>query len=153
MEPILVKFYLYGKEYFPNYRRYIYAMYTKNIKQVLGENLRSAMARKYGEDAVKTSQSKLSRDTSGNVSQKTISNILSANSKSGVLLEEVPAASIEVLAQLAATLNMQPWELIHPDAARARREHEMYRKIEKDFKQLPSISLKRKSSDKEGNGN
>lgn len=151
MDPILVRFYWHIKEYFTWCQGYIGPMARINVKKTLGKNLQDAIVKKYGAEAAKSSQSQLARDTNKKVSQKTISNILSANLRDGPDLESVPAASIEVVAQLAYALGMHPWELIHPDPEKARREHSMYLKIEQDFKLLPAIGQKRRATDKEGN--
>ena len=88
-------------------------------------------AKEYGEN-----QSALARDAG--VSQKTISNILSANGqKSDAELNEIPAPSIVVVEKLAVALNLFPWQLLHPDPAQAQREMDFYRKVEENYRQLP----------------
>ena len=86
-------------------------MKKKDINQVFAENLAAAMRRKYGEYDKK--QSELSRDTGGRISQKTISNLLS------VLKPDAPNMSsptLSTIEPLAKALNIQLWELLHPNS-------------------------------------
>ena len=78
---------------------------------MFAENLAAAMRRKYGEYDKK--QSELSRDTGGRISQKTISNLLS------VLKPDAPNMSsptLSTIEPLAKALNIQLWELLHPNS-------------------------------------
>lgn len=77
------------------------------------------------------------------VSQKTISNILSATSKPDAEVEQLPSTSIAILATLAESLGLPAWVLLHPDPERAARLDDMYKSIERDFKTLPPHAGKR----------
>lgn len=103
--------------------------------EVLARNLKAAMERHY--DGV-VNQSALARDSG--VAQKGISNYLSANKpENKPHLDDIPSPSLETLCKLAEALNIEAWELLHPDPEKARREQQFYERIEKDFRKLPPI--------------
>ena len=109
---------------------YISGMKKRDVNQVLAKNLKAAIERKFDG---KVNQSALAR-LSG-VSQKTISNILSAADPTPG--ETPPSPSLYTLEALAEKLGVAVWELVHPDPEKARREQDFYRKIEEDFVRLP----------------
>ena len=108
------------------------------LQKLVARNLHNAIEKKfYGE----VNQSALARMSK--VSQKTISNILSATAKSDADVEALPSTSIAIIATLADTLGLPAWVLLHPDPERAARLDDMYRSIERDFKSLPPHAGKR----------
>jgi hypothetical protein len=76
---------------------------------ILAKNLRRAMAVKFDGQV---NQSLLSRRSG--VSQKTISNILSADEKSDAELAGVPSTTLRMVEQLAQVFGMEAWMLLHP---------------------------------------
>lgn len=108
------------------------------LQKLVARNLHEAMEKKfYGE----VNQSALARMSK--VSQKTISNILSAAAKSDQEVESLPSTNIAIIAALAETLGVPPWVLLHPDPERAARLDDMYKTIERDFRSLPPHAGKR----------
>jgi transcriptional regulator with XRE-family HTH domain len=103
------------------------------LQKLVARNLQSAIERKF---AGEWSQSSLARVSK--VSQKTISNILSANEKSDEEVAELPSTSITILAILAETLDVPIWALLHPDPYRASRVDDMFKTIERDFQASPA---------------
>jgi transcriptional regulator with XRE-family HTH domain len=92
----------------------------KDSMKILAKNLKSAIQRVHGD----ISGAEFARRC--DVSQKTISNILSANRPADLVPTPLPSPSIETIEKIGAALNMEPWELLHPDLDRVRREHEFY---------------------------
>lgn len=118
--------------------QYHSGMNKVELQKLVAKNLHTAMERKfYGE----VNQSALARMS--NVSQKTISNILSACAKSDEDIEALPSTSIAIIATLADTLGLAPWVLLHPDPERAAKLDDMYKLIETDIKTLPPHAGKR----------
>jgi hypothetical protein len=135
MHSILVTFSSSIKEYFPSRIGYSPSMRKMHPLELFAHNLRAAIERHY--DGV-VNQSALSRDST--VSQKAISFYLSAlKPENRPHLDDLPSPSLENIFKLAATLNVEPWELLHPDPEKAKREREFYERIEKDFMRLPAL--------------
>jgi hypothetical protein len=103
-----------------------------HIKQILARNLKAAMERHYGGEV---NQSQLSRDTKGVVSPKTISNYLAANRlPAGDLeVESAHSATISNLAAISDVLGVEVWQLIHPNPDLARRQQELYERMQSEF--------------------
>lgn len=99
------------------------------LQRLIAKNLATAYGRKFGGEV---NQSELARQS--HISQKTISNILSAIEKSSKEVEELPSTTITNLARLAQTLDTPIWALLHPDPQRAARIDEMLKNIELDYR-------------------
>lgn len=108
------------------------------LQRLIARNLHDAMEKKFYGDVNQSALARLAK-----VSQKTISNILSATSRPDVEVEQLPSTSIAIIATLAETLGLPPWALLHPDPERAARLDDMYRSIERDFNSLPPHNGKR----------
>lgn len=117
-------------------------MKTLHISQLFASNLREAMKRKYGlKKNGEVNQSSLAEDS--HVDQKSISNYLGALKPDNKLNPDaLSSPSLVSLAKMAEALGMQPWELIHPDINKAMREQELYRRIEREFQNLPKLDVK-----------
>lgn len=102
-----------------------------DIKALLARNLAAAMAPTYG-----TNQSALAK--AAGVSQKTVSNILRPLKTEAGVVEDTSGATIVVLDKLATVLGLKPWQLLHPHPDQAKREMDLYRKIEENYRQLPN---------------
>lgn len=110
-----------------------------HIAELFARNLRTATEVKYGlKPDGEVNQSALHRDSG--VSQKAISNYLSAlKPENNNFLDQISSPSIMNLAKLANALSVEPWELLHPDPEKAKREREFYLRIERDFSNLPPL--------------
>lgn len=92
-------------------------IFAKNLKMVMGD---------------RWSQSSLHRESK--VPQTTIGLYLNPERRGGPTPKgKTPGPTMTHLVKLATALEVQPWELLHPDLERARREQEMYAKIEANF--------------------
>jgi transcriptional regulator with XRE-family HTH domain len=107
-------------------------MKKADINQILARNLKAAIERKYGE----INQSQLARDSG--VPQTTISLILTPERRTPLASGELPSPTLSKIAALAAKLDVNLWELLHPDPAKARREQDFYEKLEENFRNLPA---------------
>lgn len=108
------------------------------LQRLIATNLHKAMERKFYGDVNQSALARLAK-----VSQKTISNILSATSRPDEEVESLPSTSIAIIATLAETLGLPPWALLHPDPERAAKLDDMYRSIERDFSSSSSRDGKR----------
>lgn len=117
---------------------YISDMKKWDINYMLAKNLEAAMKRKFDGEV---NQSELAR-LSG-VSQKTISNILSALVATPG--EKGHSTTLSKIEPIAKALGVELWELVHPDPDKARREQEFYKRIEEDFTKLPPVEERRKA--------
>jgi transcriptional regulator with XRE-family HTH domain len=113
------------------------------INQILAKNLKAAMEARF--DGV-VNQSELAR-VSG-VSQKSISNLLHPENREKAKAKDgetegkegkVPSTSLATLVDLAKALNVEVWELLHPNLERSRREHQFYQQIDRAYKKLPPL--------------
>lgn len=108
------------------------------LQRLIARNLHDAMEKKlYGE----VNQSMLARMTG--VSQKTISNILSANEKPDEEVDTLPSTSIAILGKLAEKLGIPTWALLHPDPERAAKIDDVYKTFDTGPQQSAAQSGKR----------
>lgn len=110
-------------------------MRPEPLSKVFARNLSTAM-RDYG-DGRGISQAQLAKDSG--VGQTTISLYLHPDRRSATEGNSPPSPTLERIGMLAKALKIEPWLLLHPDIERARREHEMYRKIEAEYLKLPRL--------------
>jgi hypothetical protein len=136
---ILVTFYLKLKEYFPEDFSYISCMGKIHIAEVFAKNLERAIAEKYPRKPDGTvNQSAFAKDA--DLNQKSLSNWLSAiKPENKPHLDSITSPSLINIAKIADALQIEPWELLHADPVKARREQEFYRRIEQDFMKLPGV--------------
>jgi transcriptional regulator with XRE-family HTH domain len=90
-------------------------MKKRDINQVLAKNLKEAMERKFDGEV---NQSELARQSG--VSQKTISNILSTLRPELADLNVAPSPTVTKLSLLAKALDMDLWELLHPEPTKVK---------------------------------
>lgn len=133
MGTILTKFCYDIKQSFVRVPRDNIAMKKEDISQILARNLAEGMQRKYG--AVNASE--LAR--ASGVPQTTISLFLRPDRRIPLKSGEMPSPTLSKVSALAEALDIETWELLHPDPERAKREQEFYRRIERDFQKLPPL--------------
>lgn len=105
---------------------------SESIAELLARNLKQAMdAANAGRGISQAQLSKIS-----GVAQTTISLMLRPNDRRNPLGKGGSSPTVERIAMLARSLHCQPWELLHPDVDRARREHQMYEQIRREYAAL-----------------
>lgn len=81
------------------------------------------------------SQSSLAR--AARVPQTTISLYLKPEKRAATASGKLSGPTMAHIMKLAVALEVDPWQLLHPDIEQAKREHEMYLQIEAAYKKLP----------------
>ena len=110
-------------------------MRRETLSQILTRNLRVAMQDSDSGRGIK--QKPL--ETLSGVPQTTISLYLRPAARLPTDGKSDPGPTLERIDRLAKALKIEPWLLLHPDMERARREADMYRKIEANFLKLPPL--------------
>jgi transcriptional regulator with XRE-family HTH domain len=110
-------------------------MAKESLTQIFARNLAAAMAEFDSGRGI--SQNQLAKDSG--VGQTTISLYLYPQRRAATGGKSPPGPTLERVALLAKILHIEPYLLLHPDMQRARREQEMYRKIEEEYRQLPPV--------------
>lgn len=130
MQLSIAKFCLSRKQSFARRLHDNTGMKKEDVNQILARNLAAAMQRKYGQ----VNGSELARVS--RVPQTTIALLLRPERRVPLKSGELPSPTLSKVAALAAALDVQVWELLHPDPDKAKREQDFYRRLERDFLHL-----------------
>lgn len=87
-------------------------MAHESVVDVLAKNVEAEMTRKYGSP----NQSALARDAG--LAQRTIGFMLKPESRLPLTTGKEPSPGLAQVAKVAAALNVEVWELLHPDRNR-----------------------------------
>lgn len=105
----------------------------QDINTIVAHNLRFFMGRE---------GSRLNNPTvlgkAAGVAANTVTNMLKPEKRTTTSKKPVGYPNLDNLVKVAKALNVQVWELLHPDIVRSLREREFYLRIERDFRSLPS---------------
>lgn len=104
----------------------------QDINAIIAKNLRFLMDRPGSTLSNPTSLGK-----AAGVAANTVANLLDARKRTTTSAKPVGYPTLDKLVRIARALNVQVWEILHPDIERSLREREFYARIERDFKSLP----------------
>jgi transcriptional regulator with XRE-family HTH domain len=108
----------------------------ETVAEIVARNLKAAMETANAGGGI--SQAQLAK--ASGVAQTTISLMLRPDDRRNPIGRGGSSPTIARIAMVARALRWQPWELLHPDPFRARREHDLFEQFRRETDANPLLT-------------